>query len=264
MTGKVSFCLLLPLFLLSCSAYDAKGGFFTGQRAAVVDILKEANAPTTSNDKAMALALRAKAQSQNNNDTYVDAFIDITLSRLYDKAGDKEAASAHRATGQASLFSTMEKDGIAQGLYTMYLLSYDLEIPLESLPASEALSLQEKIDSVFKEIDEAIEDADDPQEVAFYKRAKAVLAEMMQGLSSKDARKLRHVRGQFLALVDKMASLQDMDEEDRKAVAIGKDVFAATLDLQIASFQRDRRGYERAARVMAAQVNKMIEMGMKE
>ncbi|MFL6261614.1 MAG: hypothetical protein ACJ76Y_18110 [Thermoanaerobaculia bacterium] len=260
MTGKISFCLLLPLFLLSCSAYDTKGGFFTGQRASIVDILKEANAPTTSTDKAIALALKAKAQSQNSNDVYVDGFIDITLSRLYDKAGDKEAASAHQATGQASLFSTMERDGFAQSLYTTYLLSYDLGIPLESVPPSAALPLQEMVDSVFKEIEEAKEDADDPKEVVLLERTKGALTDMMQGLSNKDERKLRHARDQILALIAEMARRQDLDDEDRQALAIQRDVFSAVLDLQIASLQRDRRGYERAARAVAAQVNKIIEM----
>ena len=123
--------LVLPLLLASCTAHQTQRGFFTGRRAEIVDLLRQANRQGANRDESIALALRANAQNEREGDVSLDLVIHNHLAQYYRDLGDEESASLYTAMTMDDLGSLTLDPGLTQGLYEVWLMFYDAEMPMD-------------------------------------------------------------------------------------------------------------------------------------
>jgi hypothetical protein len=263
--------LLTGFFLLLVTPLYAHAatGFFTGPRAEAIDVLRRASGPQMKSDEALALVLGARTKYYGNGDRYVDYFIDQILSHLYLKAGDADAATAHGATAMETYTAAMEKDGIAQAMYTLFLVMYDLEFPPAELfggAENEVNQLDTQIKALREMIDGAVADMS-PKDAAmasrFGKDIERALTDIAQGMAQNDVRRMKRGRNDALGLMDKaqriLSEREEQTAEDKEDIATERKMFESMLNLAIASSERNRRLFERSARDLAAQMNGLFE-----
>lgn len=272
-SARVVVCLFVSC-LFAGDAWAAARGFFTGKRAEVIAILAGATRPNLSREDALAIVARARTANEGVEDRYLEYFIGAALADIYRNLGDTDAASAQMAEAMEQFTDLIETDGPAQAFYTLYLIAYDLERPLASLLGSqdEFASLQQveqQLAAALEEIEYDLEDPDlEPQQRAMLQRAyksfKQLMTDLAEGLFQNDARKLKRARRELIRFIDtmqKQASENEITEDDKVFVAGFRGVMIGMIDLSIAGAERNRRAYEKAARLMGENLNKMMELG---
>jgi len=278
MKPRSAVWLAMVSFSLVTSAALSSDSFFTGRRAEAIALLKESNRPGINAESAMDAIARARKAADGLDDPYVDFVIEARLAQVYQYLGDPDAAAAHLTVSTERLNSGLKRDGVAQGMYTYYLVGYDIDRPATDLFRSgdsefgQVGEFEEKAKQLRQLLASRLEKGDlSPKEASALKRfadmAELIANDLGQGLFQKDVKRLRRARDN---------SLRFMKDERAYSASVGgeldpQDIYDITtemyrrfMDMAIAMVERNRKAFEKAARHWAGQVNKLLSLAKAE
>lgn len=263
MTVPRLFALLVTaLALLSCTAHQAERGFFTGRRAEILNLLRQAQQEKV-HDQAITLALRAKAESEEEDDPVARYAVNTTLGQIYQQLGDEEAATTHMGIAMEEMSSLVEsEEGFVQAYYTVFLANYDTGSLQALLSDATVTAILGDFDTMAEELEEiaAEEDLTPKQRVALT-GLKKFIDDFREGAVHSDVRKLKRARSHLSSALSLMAQeARAGDEEDGEAVELVSGFLREILTLYIAGIERHRRAYERAARGVATTMLRLMEL----